>query len=253
MASWLQRPAVLTVAGSDPSGGAGIQADLRTLEAMGLRGLSAVAALTAQGMQGVYRTFAVPRQALAAQLRVLFQNEHVAGVKTGMLLTAGNVRETARALGRAGPPLLVVDPVLVSSNGVPLLRSEAFPVLVEELLPLATVITPNLYEAEILSRRSRRAGERRQAWLRAMARRLHELGPRGVVITGGHASGPPVDLVFDGRRFSSLAGKRRPGELHGSGCIFSAALLAGLVHGLDLATAATRAKAYTDRKFRELP
>ena len=243
------RPTVLTVAGSDPSGGAGLQADLRTVEAMGCRGVSAVTAITAQTLEGVRRVFPVGSRALAAQLRSVLEGGRVAGAKTGMLWSAGNVRETARMLGRVGPRLLVVDPVLVSSNGVPLLRPEALPVLVEELFPLAAVITPNLAEAEVLSRRPRRPGEPRRAWIRAMARRLHELGPRAVVITGGHAAGAPVDLVFDGRRFHSLAGRRLPGSLHGSGCIFSAALLAGMVRGLDPVAAAARAKAEVERHF----
>ncbi|NOY52477.1 MAG: bifunctional hydroxymethylpyrimidine kinase/phosphomethylpyrimidine kinase [Deltaproteobacteria bacterium] len=241
---------VLTVAGADPTGGAGIQSDLRTFDRFGVSGRSVIAALTAQDGQGVRGTFPVAPEAFALQLETILQGERIDGLKTGMLLTEENVRVLARLLKHFAPPVVVIDPVLFSSNGIPLLEEEGRKALVEELFPLATVVTPNLAEAQAFSAVSRGAGPSEREWLREMCRRIHDLGPRNVVITGGHLAGDPVDLLYNGKKFFSFASPRVPGDLHGSGCRFSAALCASLARGSSMTEALRGAKEYVENCIR---
>ena len=181
-------PRCLTIAGSDSGGGAGIQADLKAFAAAGCHGSSAIVALTAQSTVGVTDVLEVPPEFVRAQLDAVFSDIGVDAAKTGMLFSASIV-ETVSDYLAANPVPLVVDPVMVASSGARLLKDDAVEVLVGRLFPLATVVTPNLIEAEAL------AGEGTRAEL---AERLHELGAPAVIVTGGH--GPdPVDHLFDGR------------------------------------------------------
>lgn len=228
------RPNVLTIAGSDSGGGAGIQADLRTFAAHGVHGLSVLTALTAQNTRAVTDIHPVPLRHVDAQIEAVFDDFRVASVKTGMLGTAALTRRVAAAIERHRPNHLVVDPVMVSSSGARLLKADAIRAVRERLLPLASVITPNLPEAEALLGHPIEPGESEAA---AIA--LHSLGPRAVLLKGGHASGSNVcDLLFDGRRMLSFRHRRLRREGHGTGCTLASALAARLAVGRSLEDAA---------------
>ncbi|MDX1762704.1 MAG: bifunctional hydroxymethylpyrimidine kinase/phosphomethylpyrimidine kinase [bacterium] len=242
---------VLTIAGSDPTGGAGIQADLRTFDRLGVHGFSVITAITAQDSRGVRWVSSVSEKAFTSQLESVLHDGTPAAVKTGMLLSATNVLTTARLLAEVSVPVVVVDPVLVSSNGVPLLEKEGYAPLVEHLFPLAVVVTPNVDEAELLTGLESSDFDDEAKWVEAMCHEILALGPKNVVITGGHRRGDPIDLLFDGRCFQAFAGPRIGKTLHGSGCRFSAALTAHLAQGEALTGALNRAKGYTAACFEE--
>lgn len=246
-----KRKTVLTIAGSDPTGGAGIQADLRTLNALGLDGVSVIAAVTAQDASGVRGVFPVAPEAFSLQLQAILEDYEVEAVKTGMLLTAGNVRIAARFLKQFRPRVLVIDPVFASSNGVCLLDPEARRLMTEDLFSLATVVTPNLSEAQAISGLERSRDEGEEEWIRRMCRGISGLGPQSVVITGGHRTGEPADLLFDGREFTVFSSGRESADLHGSGCVFSSALCGYLTLGQPLAAAVSGAKEFTLERFQE--
>jgi hydroxymethylpyrimidine/phosphomethylpyrimidine kinase len=238
-------PAVcLTIAGSDSGGGAGIQADLKTFAALGVHGTSAITALTAQNTQGVATVHAVPVKHLAAELDAVFDDFDIAAVKTGMLGDARTVRCVARELGHRRPRWLVVDPVMIATSGARLLDKNAVRVLIDELIPLADVLTPNLPEAEALTGiavRNARDGERVAAKLRAF-------GAQAVLLKGGHGRGRDViDRWFDARGSFEVRNRRSPFDAHGTGCTLSAALAAELAKGRTPRTAARRAIAFVQR------
>jgi hydroxymethylpyrimidine/phosphomethylpyrimidine kinase len=218
----------LTIAGSDSGGGAGIQADLKAFAAAGCHGMSAIVALTAQNTTGVTAVHEVPPKFVRAQLEAVFDDLGVDAAKTGMLFSARLI-ETVADFVAEHPVPLVVDPVLVASSGARLLREDAVETLVERLFPLATVITPNLLEAEAL------AGEG-SAW--QLAERLHDLGAAAVIVTGGHGD-EPVDHLFDGEEHVEIPVERhRIRATHGAGCTHSATLAALLARGESLESAA---------------
>jgi hydroxymethylpyrimidine/phosphomethylpyrimidine kinase len=221
-------PRCLTIAGSDSGGGAGIQADLKAFAAAGCHGSSAIVALTAQNTVGVTDVLEVPVEFVRAQLDAVFTDIGVDAAKTGMLFSAPIIETVADFLA-AHPAPLVVDPVMVASSGARLLKDDAVEVLVGRLFPLATVVTPNLVEAEALAGTGTR-GE--------LAERIHELGAPAVIVTGGH--GPdPVDHLFDGREHVEIPVERHEvAATHGAGCTHSATLAALLAHGLTLEDAA---------------
>jgi hydroxymethylpyrimidine/phosphomethylpyrimidine kinase len=224
-------PLCLTVAGSDSGGGAGIQADLRAFAAAGCFGMSAIVALTAQNTVGVTAVHEAPPDFVSAQLDAVFSDIGVDAAKTGMLFSAAIV-ETVADFFAAHPVPLVVDPVMVASSGARLLREDAVETLVGRLFPVATVITPNLLEAEALVG----SGPRDE-----LARRLHELGPKAVIVTGGHGE-DPVDTLFDGERLTQIQVPRHEvAATHGAGCTHSATLAALLARGFELEAAARRA------------
>jgi hydroxymethylpyrimidine/phosphomethylpyrimidine kinase len=241
---------VLTIAGSDPTGGAGIQADLRTLFAIGVHGVSVISAITAQDSTGVRGVFPVESAAFSAQLETLLKDGRVDAVKTGMLTTPENVRITADLLRRFPPRILVIDPVISSSNGVVLLQEEACPLVAKELFPLATLVTPNLSEARFFSGRARVQGEEEEAWIQRMCRAIKGLGPQGVLITGGHRQGEPTDLLYHEEEFSRFSSPRVSSILHGSGCVFSSALCGFLALGFPLGDAVSKAKQLVVERFR---
>ena len=221
-------PRCLTIAGSDSGGGAGIQADLKAFAAAGCHGSSAIVALTAQNTIGVTDVLEVPPEFVRAQLDAVFSDIGVDAAKTGMLFSAPIV-ETVSDYLAANPVPLVVDPVMVASSGARLLKDDAVEVLVGRLFPLATVVTPNLMEAEALAGNGTR---------RELAERIHELGAPAVIVTGGH--GPdPVDHLFDGRGHVEISVERHDvAATHGAGCTHSATLAALLARGLTLEDAA---------------
>ena len=220
-------PKCLTIAGSDSGGGAGIQADLKAFAAAGCFGTSAIVALTAQNTTGVSAVLEVEPGFVRAQLEVVFADIGVDAAKTGMLFLAPVIETVADVLGEHPVPL-VVDPVMVASSGARLLEEDAVQTLVGRLFPLATVVTPNLAEAEAL------AG---QGTKRELAERLVGLGAPAAIVTGGH--GEPVDHLFDGERHVEIPVERHDsGATHGAGCTHSATLAALLARGLSLEEAA---------------
>jgi hydroxymethylpyrimidine/phosphomethylpyrimidine kinase len=236
-------PAVLSIAGSDSGGGAGIQADLKAFAACGVHGMTAVTALTAQNTVGVAAVHPVPAAFIVEQVRAVAQDIGVDAVKIGMLGTAAVVEAVDEALDilRPGTPV-VIDPVMVSESGASLLDETARERLVRLLLPRATVITPNIPEARALASAggvSVGVGSDPEA----LARALHRLGPQVVVVTGGHRE-EVTDVVFDGDELHRIGGERHPdGAAHGSGCTHSSALAAHLALGATPLEAAVRAKA----------
>jgi hydroxymethylpyrimidine/phosphomethylpyrimidine kinase len=235
-----QIPAVLSIAGSDSGGGAGIQADLKAFARCGVHGMTAITAITAQNTIGVDAVEAVRPEMIVAQVRAVAEDIGVDAVKVGMLGTAETVDAVVDALALLGDAPVVVDPVMVASSGAILLDDDARRALVDRLLPLATVITPNILEARAL------AGDGEESSQEELARALLPLGPRAVVVTGGH-SDAGADVFFDGAEATAIRGERHPGgAAHGSGCTHSAALAAFLARGrspLDAARMARRVAA----------
>jgi hydroxymethylpyrimidine/phosphomethylpyrimidine kinase len=233
---------VLTIAGSDSSGGAGIQADLKTFAALGVYGTCAVTAVTAQDSEALRAIQELPPELVAAQIDAVVGDLGVDAVKTGMLANAGIVRVVAEKVRQHGLPNLVLDPVLAAKSGDRLLAEDALNVLRAELLPLCTVVTPNLPEAEALVDRRLETDDD----LERAAKEMVTLGARNVVITGGHASGPDaVDLLYDGRGFRRFSAPRlatRHGR--GTGCTFASAVAAWLALGASVEEAVGRAKEY---------
>jgi hydroxymethylpyrimidine/phosphomethylpyrimidine kinase len=235
-------PIALTIAGSDSSGGAGIQADLKTFSALGIYGASVITALTAQNTQGVRAVHAVPGDFVGAQIEAVLSDLDVRAIKIGMAGTAESVEAIAKSLDSVEIPL-VVDPVMVTTSGDPLLDNAAVDAMCEGLLPLADLVTPNLQETARLLGQPVAADETE---MRAQARALHERGPRAVLVKGGHGAGlEAVDILFDGTRYDRLAvPKVDTKNTHGTGCTLASAIAAGLAHGASLRDAVFRAKAY---------
>jgi hydroxymethylpyrimidine/phosphomethylpyrimidine kinase len=230
-------PAVLSIAGSDSGGGAGIQADLKAFARSGVHGMTAITALTAQNTVGVAGIHPVPGDFIVAQVRAVAEDIGVDAVKIGMLGTAETVRAVSQALDLLDPETpIVLDPVMVAESGAVLLDDDAREAIVEELVPRVTVITPNVPEARVL------AGSGEES-VEDLARRLQRLGPAAVVVTGGHRD-EATDVFFDGDSVHLIPGERhRDGSAHGSGCTHSSALAAHLALGLSPLEAARAAKA----------
>ncbi|MFQ5869782.1 MAG: bifunctional hydroxymethylpyrimidine kinase/phosphomethylpyrimidine kinase [Candidatus Zixiibacteriota bacterium] len=231
----------LTIAGSDSGAGAGIQADLKTFAALGTYGCCVITAVTAQNTKGVDRIFELPPDIVGAQIDSVFDDFKIEAVKTGMLASSQIVEIVAQKLRDYQVKNLVVDPVMISKNGTRLLKKEAEKTLVEEILPLATIITPNLFEAELLSGVKIASMEDSKK----AAEKILSFDSKSVVIKGGHSEGAPIDLFYDGREFRELASERIDTKNdHGVGCTFSAAIAALLAKGEDLWSALTGAKEY---------
>jgi hydroxymethylpyrimidine kinase/phosphomethylpyrimidine kinase len=240
-------PRALTIAGSDSGGGAGIQADLKTFAAFSVYGTSAIVALTAQNTREVTAIHEVPPEIVRAQIEAVVSDIGVDAAKTGMLGSSLLVETVADAVAGLRIPNLVVDPVMVSKAGAPLLKAEAVETLRRKLLPLARIVTPNLPEAEILSGEKINGPEA----LRRAAVEIRRMGPQAVVIKGGHGEGDPVDLFYDGEFFLEFRGPRiRTRSDHGTGCTFSAAIAALLARGEDLRKAVEEAKRYVEGAIR---
>ncbi len=242
----LRTAAALTIAGSDCSGGAGIQADLKAFTALGVYGASVITALTAQNTTGVQGVDVVAPLFVAAQMRSVLGDLNVRAAKTGMLANAAIIASVADELARVPDIPLVVDPVMVATSGDALIDPAAVETLKTRLIPRATVITPNLPEAAKLLGVAMAHGETEAA--RQLAA-LAKLGAKAVLLKGGHGEGPEaVDLLWIDGRITRLASPRlATRHTHGTGCTLSAAIAALLAQGLDLATAVTRAKAFVHR------
>ena len=232
---------ILTIAGSDSGGGAGIQADLKTFEALGLFGTSAITAITAQNTLGVTAIHEVPAEVVAAQIDAVASDLRPAAVKVGMLSSPEIATVVAAAIARNRLPNVVVDPVMVAKSGDRLLRPEAVDALVRLLLPLATVLTPNLPEAAVLLGRLVLTSEEQET----AARDIALLGPQAVVVKGGHSDGDPVDVLWTAGAVRHYSAQRiATSSTHGTGCTFSSAIAGYLALGLPVPEAVGAAKAY---------
>jgi hydroxymethylpyrimidine/phosphomethylpyrimidine kinase len=240
----------LTIAGSDSSGGAGIQADLKTFAAHGVFGTSAVTAITAQNTLGVTRVDAVAPAMVAAQIDAVATDFSLEATKIGMLADAAIVAVVADAIDRHGLRNVVLDPVMIAKSGARLIDQAAIAALVSALMPRVSVVTPNVPEAEALTGLSIRSVDD----LGRAARRLVELGARAAFVKGGHLDGPAVDVIWDGRTLTELSAPRlSTRHTHGTGCTLSSAIAARLALGDDLTAAARGAKDYVTRAIAQAP
>lgn len=232
---------LLTIAGSDSSGGAGIQADLKTFAALGTYGMSCICALTAQNTKGVTLVTDTPVDMVRAQLEAIYDDVPPDGVKTGMLATPAIVETVADFLSHHRDAPLVVDPVMVATSGDVLLEKEAIETYKKKLIPLATLITPNIPEAEVLSSLSIRNEED----MKQAALKLMDYGCDAVLLKGGHSVMDATDWLYDGKTWTRLSSERVETEnTHGTGCTLSSALAASLAKGMTLVDAAKEAKKY---------
>jgi hydroxymethylpyrimidine/phosphomethylpyrimidine kinase len=243
-------PCVLSIAGSDSGGGAGIQADLKAFAACGVHGMTAITAVTAQNTVGVAAVHAVPPEVIVAQVRAVRKDIGVDAVKIGMLGDRHTIEAVVSALSELDPSVpIVLDPVMVSESGAQLLEPAARGALIELLLPRVSVVTPNLPEAHALVGSTVADGDALS--LEELARMVHRLGPEVVVVTGGHCD-EATDVYFDGDRLEALPGERQPeGAAHGSGCTHSSVLAARLAWGDSPLEAARAAKTLASRAVRD--
>lgn len=231
----------LTIAGSDSGGGAGIQADLKTFAAHGVFGMSVITAVTAQNTLGVLAVQDILPEIIAKQIEAVFEDMGADAVKVGMVSQPATIRAIAAGLRKYSPPFIVVDPVMISKSGYHLLQPEAEKVLIQELLPLATVVTPNIPEAEAILHRSIET----LADMEEAARAIHALGPQNVLIKGGHRTGDATDILYDGHILMRFEAPRIPTKnTHGTGCTLSSAIAANLARGLSMKQAVASAKRY---------
>ena len=240
-------PKAMTIAGSDSGGGAGIQADLKTFFALGVYGTSVLTAVTAQNTVEVAAIAEVPDEVVIAQIDTVAEDIGAGAVKTGMLSNRSIIQNVADRLEAWGIPWLVVDPVMVSKSGAPLLNPNAINALKTELLPLASIVTPNIPEAAILAGIEILTDDD----TREAARRIHDLGTNFVIVKGGHREGPAIDLVYDGSSFLPVEGDRiDTRNTHGTGCTYSAAITAFLALGVEPIEAIQLAKRYIEAALR---
>jgi hydroxymethylpyrimidine/phosphomethylpyrimidine kinase len=241
---------VLAIAGSDPSGGAGVQADLKTIADQGLTGISAITAITAQDDEQVLSIHPTPADVLTQQLATAVTGKEIGAVKIGMVATKANARAIEWFLKRTDVEHVVIDPILHSSSGTPLMDADALPFYRQHLLPLATVITPNIPEASALAGMQvasldsmRKAAEAIYNDTLKLRDKIHK--PLAVIVKGGHLSGDAIDVLFDGEKYHSFTAPRITGrQPRGTGCRFASAIAANLAKGEPLLDAVGRAKDY---------
>jgi hydroxymethylpyrimidine/phosphomethylpyrimidine kinase len=242
-------PVALTIAGSDPSGGAGIQADLKTFHQFGVYGEAVLTLLTVQNTVSASRVECMDPELVLQQLRAVLADIPPGAAKTGALGNAAIVRAIAGAAAEFAFPL-VVDPVMVGKHGSPLIDADARQALVEDLIPRATLLTPNLHEAGSLTGMVVET----PAGMRDAAQRLHEMGAKAVLVKGGHLAGSALDVLFDGDTYFEFPGERvETPHTHGTGCTYSAAIAAELAWGTGLVEAVGRAKAFIAEAIRTSP
>jgi len=237
---------VLSIAGSDPSSGAGIQVDLKVFQVLGAYGMAVPAALTVQNSRGVSAVEPVSSSMLSKQIEALLSDITPDAIKTGMLLTKQNVLAVAAAMRKYKVRNLVIDPVLRSSSGKALLQPAAIPSLKKDLFPLARIITPNIPEAEALTGIAIQSEQD----MDLAAGILLDMGPDFVLIKGGHLEGAAVDTLYDGKTVLSFSTNRRKGDFHGTGCVLSAAITVFISQGLTVEKAVEKAKLRVDRMLK---
>ncbi|RYD04221.1 hypothetical protein N752_15365 [Desulforamulus aquiferis] len=235
---------VLTVAGSDSCGGAGIQADLKTFSALGTYGMSVITAVTAQNTTGVVMVREMDPEMVAAQINCIFEDIKVHAVKVGMVSSAEIITTIGNCLARHRAVNIVIDPVMVSKSRCNLLRPEACETLVKVLFPLATIVTPNIPEAEVIVGGTITSLED----MKGAAVKIYNKGAKNVIVKGGHMEGPAIDVLYDGKQFLQFSGERvATTNTHGTGCTFSSAIAAYLARGLTMTEAIEGAKKYIHR------
>ena len=240
-------PKAMTIAGSDSGGGAGVQADLKTFAALGVFGTSVLTAITAQNTVGVFAVHEIPTGIIAAQIDAVMTDIGADAVKTGMLASTAIIECVAGQLQNHRVPWLVVDPVMVAKSGDRLLWEDAVEALRTLLLPLASVVTPNIPEAEVLTGIKIANGRD----MRQAAERIVAMGARSVIVKGGHREGPATDLFYDGSRFQEFSAPRiDTRNTHGTGCTFASAVAAGLARGMEVIDAVALAKEYVTEAIR---
>jgi hydroxymethylpyrimidine/phosphomethylpyrimidine kinase len=237
---------VLSIAGSDPSSGAGIQTDLKTFQTLGVFGMAVPTALTIQNSKGVSATHAIKPKVLSDQIDALVSDIRPDAVKTGMILTRQNVEAVAAVLSKYRIRNLVIDPVLRSSSGKALLQPSALALFRKSLLPLALIVTPNIPEAEVLAKMKIRT----DADMDFAAGRILDMGPAYVLIKGGHGYGPAIDTLYGGKTVLSFSTVRRKGEFHGTGCVLSSAITVFIARGLSVGKAVEKAKVFVDKMLK---
>jgi len=232
---------VLTIAGSDCSGGAGIQADLKTFAAHGVYGMSVITAVTAQNTQGVFAVEDISRDVIAKQIEAIFDDIQVDGVKIGMVSQVQTIEVIAEGLRHYSPQIIVLDPVMVSKSGYHLLNSEAEATLIKELLPMAMIVTPNIPEAEVMTHKSIETLKQ----MEEAAKAIYQMGAKNVLLKGGHLESEATDILYDGREFSYFSSPRiATKNTHGTGCTLSSAITSNLARGFTLNQAVVQAKEY---------
>ena len=240
-------PTAMTIAGSDSGGGAGIQADLKTFAALGVYGTSVLTAVTAQNTVGVTAVHEIPTDVISAQIEAVIADIGVGAVKTGMLASSPIIECVASQLQRHSVAWLVVDPVMVAKSGDPLLRDDATEALRTYLVPLASVITPNIPEAETLTGMKIVS----EMDIRQAAEKLVSMGAKAVVVKGGHRDGPATDIYYDGSLFHDFTADRiETSNTHGTGCTFASAIAAGLARGMNMLDSVGLAKDYVTEAIR---
>jgi len=239
---------VLTVAGSDSGGGAGIQADLKTFSAFGVYGMSVITAVTAQNTVRVNGIMGVSPEFVSLQFESVLADIGVDGAKTGMLYSPEIVQVVASKFQECSIPFVVVDPIMVAKDGYVLLETKGIEILIKELIPLATLVTPNIPEAEVLSDIPIHSVKDMQT----AARKIHLLGCDAVFVKGGHLEGKAIDVFFDGNAFFTLTSPRiETQNTHGTGCTLSAAIVANLARGKSLGDAIRISKAFVTEAIRK--
>lgn len=243
----IQIKKVLTIAGSDCSGGAGIQADLKTFAAHGVYGMSVIVSVVAENTARVISAQDVSPNMIEKQIDAVFEDIGADAVKIGMLSQPACMEAVARKLTEYKPRNVVIDPVMVAKNGCPLMRPDSMETLIEKILPLADLLTPNIPEAEAITGiKIRTASDMEQA-----AKRIAALGAKAVLVKGGHASGDALDILYDGAVFRQYSAERIPTKnTHGTGCTYSSAIAAELALGFPLPDAVARAKDYVTTAIR---
>ncbi len=234
-------PRVLIIAGSDSSGGAGLQADLKTVSALGAFGMTAITALTAQNTTGIFGVLEIDPGFVVQQIEVCVSDVGCDAVKTGMLSNAQIIEAVAAVLSKWKLAPVVVDPVMIAKSGAPLLKRDAVEALKTKLLPVAAVATPNLHEAGALTGREIKTLPQ----MKDAAQAIHAMGPANVVIKGGHLPDVAADLLYDGREFTEFRGEHiETKNTHGTGCIFASAIAAGMARGKTVRESVVTAKEF---------
>lgn len=236
----------LTIAGSDPTGGAGLQIDLKTFTSMGVYGLSIPSILTAQNTNGVFDIYELPTNFFAKQIETLLNDILPDAIKTGMIYSSEIIEVVVDKVRGYSLRNLVVDPVTVSSSGTPLIKDGVLEVMKTLLFPVARVITPNIYEASVLTG----IDIHNEEDMKEAAIRILDYGSDSVIITGGHLEDRAIDLLFDGEEFMTLEKEILEGEYHGTGCVFSAVITASLALGYDVKEAFVKAKEFVYNAMR---
>ncbi|GIS68119.1 MAG: hydroxymethylpyrimidine/phosphomethylpyrimidine kinase [Chloroflexota bacterium] len=241
-------PKSLTIAGSDSGGGAGIQADLKTFASLGVYGTSAITAVTSQNTLGVTDIVNIPAKSVISQIEAIISDIGTDSIKTGMLSDASIVNAVSSYISQSKFEKVIVDPVMISKSGHKLLSESAIKSMVEMLIPISFIITPNIPEASIISETKINSIES----AKIAAKKIVKLGAKTCIVKGGHFEGPPIDVFYDGKKYETFKSKRiNTKNTHGTGCTFSAAIAAYIAKGEDVISAISKSKNYINSAIQE--